>query len=260
MPSPFRSAGRANGTPCANRGRRLDVRSQDPRPGIRVLGQFARQDWFLALVPASRSRKVDYITRGPLDDSGSQAWMTRFQTQDGPGRASAPSTTRWEEMTFVSTSATDTIRSEVGNRQLSPEREHTCGRGRATECLTSSSRNFGTSRRSINSLALSLGGVRVNGRSCDAPPVVTQQSDIGHHNRPALWIAGEELDATSSSPIDRAKTNYNYDDILRVREEEQGAKRAANDQGPAPVGWDAWSQAARLTGRRPATSARRRML
>lgn len=51
-----------------------DVRSQHPRPGIRVLGQFAQRDWFLAMVPASRSRKLDYILRGPLDDGGSQAW------------------------------------------------------------------------------------------------------------------------------------------------------------------------------------------
>ena len=51
-----------------------DVRSQGPSPGIRVLGRFARQDWFLALIPASRSRKVDYIARGPLDDRDSQAW------------------------------------------------------------------------------------------------------------------------------------------------------------------------------------------
>ncbi len=51
-----------------------DVRSQEPKPGIRILGQFARQDWFLALIPASRSRKLDYIDRGPLDDARSQAW------------------------------------------------------------------------------------------------------------------------------------------------------------------------------------------
>lgn len=51
-----------------------DVRSQNPKPGIRVLGRFGRRDWFLALIPACRSRKVDYIARGPLDDGNSQAW------------------------------------------------------------------------------------------------------------------------------------------------------------------------------------------
>jgi hypothetical protein len=51
-----------------------DIRSQKPSPGIRVLGMFAQRDVFLALIPATRSIKVDYIDRGPLGEKCDPAW------------------------------------------------------------------------------------------------------------------------------------------------------------------------------------------
>lgn len=51
-----------------------DVRSQDPKPGLRVLGCFAEKDIFLGLLVASRSQRVGYIPRGPLGDRDSQEW------------------------------------------------------------------------------------------------------------------------------------------------------------------------------------------
>lgn len=51
-----------------------DFRSQSPRPGIRVVGKFAAQDAFVALVPAARSQACDYIARGPLGDADSDEW------------------------------------------------------------------------------------------------------------------------------------------------------------------------------------------
>lgn len=52
-----------------------DIRSQDPRPGIRILGLFAKTDTFLGLIPASRSVSTNFIQRGPLGDRGSQEWL-----------------------------------------------------------------------------------------------------------------------------------------------------------------------------------------
>lgn len=51
-----------------------DFRSDSPRPGIRVLGQFAQPDTFIALIPAARSKQCDYIGRGPLGDKNSPEW------------------------------------------------------------------------------------------------------------------------------------------------------------------------------------------
>lgn len=51
-----------------------DIRSQDPRPGLRVVGRFAAKDVFVGLIPASRSVAVPYITRGPMGDYGSPQW------------------------------------------------------------------------------------------------------------------------------------------------------------------------------------------
>jgi hypothetical protein len=53
-----------------------DFRSQVPRPGIRVLGLFPERDTFLALIPASRSVKTDYIPWGPLGNGGSDEWKS----------------------------------------------------------------------------------------------------------------------------------------------------------------------------------------
>ena len=51
-----------------------DIRSRDPQPGLRILGAFAMQDGFVALVPASRSVGTDLPIRGPLGDRNSAAW------------------------------------------------------------------------------------------------------------------------------------------------------------------------------------------
>jgi hypothetical protein len=51
-----------------------DIRSQDPRPGIRIVGFFATRDLFVGLLPAARSVAVPYITRGPLYDFDSPEW------------------------------------------------------------------------------------------------------------------------------------------------------------------------------------------
>jgi hypothetical protein len=52
-----------------------DIRSQDPSPGIRVLGLFPETDTFLALIPASRSVSTNFIQRGPLGDRHSPEWL-----------------------------------------------------------------------------------------------------------------------------------------------------------------------------------------
>src|SRR5699024_4113055 len=59
-----------------------DIRSRDPRPGIRVLGAFAERDVFIALVWDHRSTLGgaesrewrDFILRGKT------AWRTLFET------------------------------------------------------------------------------------------------------------------------------------------------------------------------------------
>jgi hypothetical protein len=51
-----------------------DVRSRDPSPALRVLGQFACRDTFVALVLASRSVRTDLGIRGPLGGRASRAW------------------------------------------------------------------------------------------------------------------------------------------------------------------------------------------
>lgn len=53
-----------------------DFRSMDPRPGIRVLGYFADENDFIALVPAARSVQTDFIRLGPLGDRDSQEWKS----------------------------------------------------------------------------------------------------------------------------------------------------------------------------------------
>jgi hypothetical protein len=51
-----------------------DIRSQDPSPGIRILGLFCEIDTFLGLIPASRSVSTNFIQRGPLGNRHSQEW------------------------------------------------------------------------------------------------------------------------------------------------------------------------------------------
>jgi hypothetical protein len=60
-----------------------DLRSRDPRPGIRLLGQFVGRNKFVALIPASRSRKIPYIQRGPLNDGDSPEWREAIKECEG---------------------------------------------------------------------------------------------------------------------------------------------------------------------------------
>jgi hypothetical protein len=54
-----------------------DLRSREPQPGLRLLGQFVAKDTFVALVPAMRSVRSDppdFVYRGPLGDRNSREW------------------------------------------------------------------------------------------------------------------------------------------------------------------------------------------
>jgi hypothetical protein len=53
----------------------FDIRSRDPRPGLRVLGAFAKVDMFIAFSCHPRSRKVAWLpNRQPLLERDSKAW------------------------------------------------------------------------------------------------------------------------------------------------------------------------------------------
>ena len=56
-----------------------DLRSRDPRPGIRLLGQFVARNKFVALIPASRSVELPYIERGPLNEADSPEWKAAIR-------------------------------------------------------------------------------------------------------------------------------------------------------------------------------------
>lgn len=51
-----------------------DIRSRNPNPGLRLLGQFADRDTFVALIPATRSVSSPHLTRGPLNAKDSPEW------------------------------------------------------------------------------------------------------------------------------------------------------------------------------------------
>lgn len=54
-----------------------DWRSRDPKPGLRLLGQFVEKDCLALLIPAMRSSVCDppdFVPRGPLNDAASDAW------------------------------------------------------------------------------------------------------------------------------------------------------------------------------------------
>ena len=51
-----------------------DMRSQDPSPGIRLIGGFADVDWFVALEWAPRSVAVEWSSKKPLGDRNSREW------------------------------------------------------------------------------------------------------------------------------------------------------------------------------------------
>jgi len=53
-----------------------DIRSQDPRPGLRVFGRFAGRDVFIGLGWAPRSR--DWAGKNPLGPRDSQEWKVEI--------------------------------------------------------------------------------------------------------------------------------------------------------------------------------------
>ncbi len=52
-----------------------DLRSRHPRPGLRIIGQFADRDVFVGVVAAARSAPVQGL-RGPLGERGSKEWKS----------------------------------------------------------------------------------------------------------------------------------------------------------------------------------------
>ena len=52
----------------------FDIRSRDPKPGLRVLGGYAHKDVFVAIECHPRSRRVPWLGWPPLKDGKSKAW------------------------------------------------------------------------------------------------------------------------------------------------------------------------------------------
>ena len=134
-------------------------------------------------------------------------------------------------MTLVNISATDTILSEVESRKLSPgTRAYLRARtlNRIFDHILSKFRHEAETSQ--------LTRAELGRRTGRRPEVVTRllssPSNLTLDTVTDLLfgIAGEELDVTSSSPTERAGTNYRYEDTLR-EPYAQEAKRAANDEG-----------------------------
>jgi len=51
-----------------------DLRSQDPKPGLRVFCRFALTDVLVALTCSRRSVEVPWLSRSPLKDRNSREW------------------------------------------------------------------------------------------------------------------------------------------------------------------------------------------
>ncbi len=51
-----------------------DIRSMKPKPGLRLLGLFSKKNTFLAFIPAARSTKCNFVSRGPLGGADSKEW------------------------------------------------------------------------------------------------------------------------------------------------------------------------------------------
>lgn len=51
-----------------------DIRSRNPRPGIRILGRFAECDCFVAFSCWPRSVELEYLPRPPLGQRDSAEW------------------------------------------------------------------------------------------------------------------------------------------------------------------------------------------
>jgi hypothetical protein len=57
-----------------------DFRSRHPKPGLRILGQFAAKDTFVALIPATRSVAHPFFSRGPLGVGSSREWRDAIES------------------------------------------------------------------------------------------------------------------------------------------------------------------------------------
>ena len=132
----------------------------------------------------------------------------------------------------MSISATDTILSEVESRQLSAGtraylRART--RNRIFDLILSKFRH----EVEVNKLTRAELGRRTGKRPEVVTRLLSSPSNLTLDTVTDLLfgIAGEELEASSSSPSERANTNYQYADILRERNRPQGAGTAANDGG-----------------------------
>ena len=51
-----------------------DIRSRDPKPGVRVFGRFAKVDTFVALFWSPRSVEIPWSNRPPLGKSDTREW------------------------------------------------------------------------------------------------------------------------------------------------------------------------------------------
>jgi hypothetical protein len=116
----------------------------------------------------------------------------------------------------VTTSATDTILSEVESRQLSPGTRaylQARTRNRIFDLILSKFRR----EAEDNKLTRAELGRRIGRRPEVVTRLLSSPSNLTLDTVADLLfgIAGEELDATSSSPVSRPKTNHLYEDILR---------------------------------------------
>ena len=129
-------------------------------------------------------------------------------------------------------SAADTILSEVESRQLSEGTRaylRARNRNRIFDLILSKFRH----EVEVNKLTRAELGRRTGKRPEVVTRLLSSPSNLTLDTVTDLLfgIAGEELEALSSSPSERANTNYKYEDILRERNGPQWAGRAANDVG-----------------------------
>lgn len=52
----------------------VDMRNRAPKPGLRLIGGFAKKDIYVALTCRPRSKPMDFIGYPPLGDGGSAQW------------------------------------------------------------------------------------------------------------------------------------------------------------------------------------------
>jgi hypothetical protein len=71
---PFEARNEQIGRLCPVRDEVWDLRSQDPKPGLRIFFRFAEKDVFVALTCAPRSVPVSWLHRLPLLGQESREW------------------------------------------------------------------------------------------------------------------------------------------------------------------------------------------